>query len=74
MSEPLRAPVRASRCEPLGYAPTPAEVDALIHAASEHALGLEFLRGGHLGAVAVTFGAHAFTVVAAREHLSKIDS
>ena len=64
----------AARCKPLRYEPTPAEIDALIHAASHHALGLEFLRHGHLGTVAVTFRAHAFTVVAARDRLSRTDS
>jgi hypothetical protein len=66
MSEPSRVPPR--------YEPTPSEVDALIRTASEHALGLEFLRTGHLGTVAVTFHAHAFTVVAARERLGRTDS
>ena len=63
-----------SRCEPLRFEPTPADVDALIKAASQHALGLDFLRRGHLGTVAVTFNAHAFTVVAARDRLSTADS
>ncbi len=74
MSDPSPATASAARCQPLRYEPTPAEVDALIHAASQHALGLAFLRGGHLGTVAVTFRAHAFTVVAAREHLSRTES
>ena len=69
MSDPSR-----TRCEPLRYEPTTAEVDALIEAASRHALGLEFLRRGHLGTVAVTLKAHAFTVVAARDRLSRTDS
>ncbi|HEX6972830.1 MAG TPA: hypothetical protein VF147_00430 [Vicinamibacterales bacterium] len=56
--------------EPLRYQPTAKEVDALIDAASAHALGLDFLRGGHLGTVAITFKTHAFTVVAAREKLA----
>ncbi len=74
MSHLSRATAPAARCQPLRYEPTPAEIDALIHAASQHTLGLEFLRGGHLGTVAVTFRAHAFTVVAAREHLSRTGS
>jgi hypothetical protein len=74
MSEPSRTSTHPPRCEPLRYEPTPAEVDALIHAASSHALGVEFLRTGHLGTVAVTFQAHAFTVVAARERLSRTES
>jgi hypothetical protein len=73
MPEPSRARTHAPRCEPLRYQPTPAEVDALIAAASRHALGLEFLERGHLGTVAVTFQAHAFTVVAARERLARAD-
>lgn len=71
MSDPSRTPPRAA---PLRYEPTPAEIDALIQAASQHALGLEFLRRGHLGTVAVTFHAHAFTVVAARDRLSRTES
>lgn len=75
MSEPSRTPARAAvRGEPLRYEPTPAEIDALIQVASQHSLGLEFLRRGHLGTVAVTFQAHAFTVVAARERLSRTES
>jgi hypothetical protein len=71
MPEPSRArPHAAPRCQPLRYRPTAAEIDALIAAAAHHALGLEFLQRGHLGTVAVTFHAHAFTVVAARERLA----
>lgn len=55
---------------PLRYHPTANDVDALIDAASNHSLGLEFLQQGHLGTVAVTFRTHAFTVVAAREKLA----
>lgn len=75
MSEQTRTPAHAAAHRaPLRYEPTPAEIDALIDAASHHALGLDFLRRGHLGTVAVTFQAHAFTVVAARERLSRLDS
>ena len=56
---------------PHGYVPPPADVDALIAAASKHPLGVEFLLGGHLGTVAVMFHTHAFTVVAARERLAR---
>ena len=47
----------------------PQLVDELIERAQGHALGLDFLRKGHLGSVAATFHAHAFTVLAARERL-----
>jgi hypothetical protein len=59
-----------------GPAPAPAryvfdalDVEALINAARNHPLGIEFLLNGDLSAVAATFQAHAFTVDAAREHL-----
>lgn len=75
MSDPSHTPAHAiPPCEPLRFEPTPAEVDALIQAASRHALGLDFLRRGHLGTVAVTFNAHAFTVIAARDRLSTTES
>lgn len=54
---------------PLAFVPTSGDVDALIETAAQHPLGLEFLLHGELGAVAVTFGAHAFTVDAARSRL-----
>lgn len=50
-------------------ATTPLSVDALIERAKAHPLGLDFLLHGHLGSVAATFGAHAFTVEAARDRL-----
>ncbi len=56
--------------EPLSYQPTSAEVGRLIEDARRHPLGIEFLIEGELGAVAVTFGVHAFTVDAARRRLS----
>jgi hypothetical protein len=56
--------------QPLPYQPTAAEIDKLIDAASQHALGLDFLRRGHLGTVAITFRTHAFTVVAARDKMA----
>jgi hypothetical protein len=54
----------AAPAEP--FEPTSAEIDALIAAARSHPLGIDFLLTGHLGAVAVTFRTHAFTVEAAR--------
>ena len=66
MSDRLSDPSRPHR-----YVPPPADVDALIAAASKHPLGVEFLLGGHLGTVAVMFHTHAFTVVAARERLTR---
>ncbi len=41
----------------------------LLERARAHPLGLDYLKGGHLGSVAVTFETHAFTVLAARERL-----
>lgn len=54
---------------PTTYRPSSAEVDALIHQASNHRLGTRFLTDGALDAVAATFHAHAFVVDAAREAL-----
>lgn len=51
------------------YQPHDAEIADLIRAAGNHPLGLDYLVRGHLGTVAITFGCHAFTVVAAREAL-----
>ena len=51
------------------FMPTRADVDALIATARRHPLGVDFLIGGHLGSVAATFKAHAFTVEAARARL-----
>jgi hypothetical protein len=56
--------------QPLRFQPTDKEVSDLIETAGRHPLGLDFLRRGHLGTVAVTFGTHAFIVVAARERLA----
>ncbi len=47
----------------------PALVAELVEKAKAHPLGLDFLVGGHLGSVAVTFETHAFTVLAARDLL-----
>jgi hypothetical protein len=56
--------------ERIPYQPTPAAIDALLQAAARHPLGVDYLVHGHLGTVAITFGCHAFTVVAARERLA----
>ncbi len=48
----------------------PVVVDHLVERAKAHPLGLEFLAKGHLGSVAATFQAHAFTVLAAREQMT----
>lgn len=47
----------------------PRLVDDLIARAQTDPHGLELLRCGHLGTVAITFGTHAFTVEAARARL-----
>jgi hypothetical protein len=63
---------RLYRTAPLAagaYVPSEPDIDALIAAAEKHPLGLQFLLEGDLGAVAVSFGAHAFTVDAARQRL-----
>jgi hypothetical protein len=49
----------------------PGLVDRLIAKAKKHPLGLEFLASGLLATVAITLGAHAFTVEAARRRLRK---
>jgi hypothetical protein len=51
------------------YVPGAGEVGALIAAAGQHPLGVEFLLDGDLAAVAITFRTHAFTVEAARRRL-----
>ena len=48
-----------------------ADILALIRRADEHALGRDFLLHGALGAVAATFGVHAFVVDAARDALER---
>lgn len=52
------------------YAPTQAEVDALIGRAREHQLGLGFLKDGALDSVAAVFGVHAFVILRARDELA----
>lgn len=54
----------ASRC-----GTDPDEIETLIARATTHPLGLDFLLDGDLSAVAIMFGAHAFTVDAARRQL-----
>jgi hypothetical protein len=49
----------------------PSLVDRLIAKAKKHPLGLEFLASGLLATVAITLGAHAFTVEAARRRLER---
>ena len=46
--------------------PRPWEVERLLDAARCHPLGIGFLLEGDLGAVAIIFRVHAFTVEAAR--------
>jgi hypothetical protein len=47
----------------------PSAVAELVERAKAHSLGLDYLKGGHLGSVAATFETHAFTVLAARDLL-----
>jgi hypothetical protein len=49
----------------------PGMVDRLITRAKKHPLGIEFLASGLLATVAITLGAHAFTVEAARRRIEK---
>jgi hypothetical protein len=56
------------------FKPSPQQVEELIAAADKHPLGVEFLLDGDLGAVAITFETHAFTVEAARDRLKDSDS
>ena len=56
---------------PWREAADPHEVEALIAAAEQHPLGLDFLLHGDQAAVAVTFQVHAFSVDAARERLGR---
>jgi len=46
-----------------------AAVERLLAAAEAHPLGIDFLRTGYLGAVAATFGVHAFLVEEARRRI-----
>lgn len=47
----------------------PAAIAELVEKAKAHPLGLDYLKGGHLGSVAASFETHAFTVLAARDLL-----
>ena len=68
-SRPAPEAGRAAPAPGEPFAPTSAEIDALIAEARRHPLGIDFLLGGHLGSVAATFKAHAFTVEAARARI-----
>jgi hypothetical protein len=57
--------------EPPAAPDDPGVVDRLIARAKKHPLGLEFLTSGFLATVAITLGAHAFTVEAARRRLQR---
>lgn len=59
----------APSCVAMTYVPSTRDIEELVAAAERHPLGIEFLLGGELGAVAITFGAHAFAVDAARQQL-----
>jgi hypothetical protein len=54
------------------FQPTFEDMQKLIAAAREDPLGTEFLLEGDLCAVAITFGAHVFTVEAVRENWSEM--
>lgn len=76
MNEPRVVSQRSSRAKAKGHAAhhgarhtDPEVVEALIHRAKAHPLGTEFLSQGALDSVSAAFGAHAFTVEAARERL-----
>ena len=77
MSSPIRfdghVSAGAAWSDPLCHQPTDSEVDALIERARQHPRGLEFLKNGQLGSVAMLLKAHAFTVDAARQRLSRAD-
>ncbi len=49
------------------YKPESKEIADLISRATEHPLGVEFLRDGALDSVAATFSVHAFVVEQARQ-------
>lgn len=54
-----------------GNPPTDDDLRALIRRADDHALGRDFLLHGALGAVAATFGVHAYVVDAVRDRLER---
>jgi hypothetical protein len=58
-------PLHSNRVDPRN----PALVADLVERAKVHPLGLDYLKGGHLGSVAATFETHAFTVLVARDLL-----
>lgn len=49
------------------FRPKNEDADALIKTASQHPLGLDYLKNGALDSIAATFGVHAFTIELARE-------
>ena len=57
--------------ETAGDPEDPGLVDQLIARAKKHPLGIEFLANGSLASVAISLGAHAFTVEAARRRLKR---
>jgi hypothetical protein len=71
VSELLRRSSRGPAPAPARYVINALDVEALLDAARNHPLGLEFLLNGDLSAVAATFQAHAFTVDAARQQLKE---
>ena len=56
---------------PVVHPEDPCVVERLISKAKTHPHGLEYLASGLLATVAITLGAHAFTVEAARRRLAK---
>jgi hypothetical protein len=72
VERPLLLEIHAAACALLDVPGTalPSPVargpEQLLREAPQHALGLDFLVGGHLEAVAVAYGVHPETVLAAR--------
>lgn len=68
----IDAPTLLTKPDPaLANPEDPGLVERLISKAKAHPLGLEFLASGLLATVAITLGAHAFTVEAARRRLAR---
>lgn len=65
------ASVLLNTTEPAEPPDDPGVVERLIARAKNHPFGLEFLTSGLLATVAITLGAHAFTVEAARRRLQR---
>ncbi len=71
----IEAAPPAAGCEPLPLHPRrPRNGRELLRAATEHALGLEFLRSGYLESVAVVFQVHPKLVLRARALLRRWES